>query len=397
MDAAFGGFERGRIRLSALAAEAALSLMGYTSLRPLPPPRLAIPHNMAHPDDLWRQIDTIPREQRDESAFASTIRMTKHDVWRKLADQVAGMAGIGPTPRHLQVIQVSMPSGRAPLHGLFNPPEAARPWVIVVHGLYDSKLSRYAVLLAQALIRQGFGVLLPDMRWHGCLLSRDWLPTLGIEEALDLLEWGRWLKRSHPGHPIGLLGCSIGGLDVIHALSQVEAGEVLQAGGIAISPPASLRGTLDTLDGVASFWTLGMDAVLRKFFQQALGTRMRALGIGRNGAGCFARFLDWLVSRLTRGPEFTTARFLDLADPGSRLPACQRPLLMLVSRNDPIYREPTAAHLVAQAKGNALVRVIETPGGGHIGQPGIYPQWMAEILNQFFSLAAGVSGPPITR
>jgi predicted alpha/beta-fold hydrolase len=70
---------------------------------------------------------------------------------------------------------------------------------------------------------------------------------------------------------------------------------------------------------------------------------------------------------------------------------------MLASRNDPIYREPTAARLVEQAKGNAFVRVIETPGGGHIGHPGIYPQWMAEILNQFFSLAAGVSGPPTTR
>jgi predicted alpha/beta-fold hydrolase len=397
MDAARGGFERARIQLSALAAEAALGLMGYTSLRPLPAPRLAVPHDLAHPADLWRQIDAIPREQRDESAFASTIRVAKRDVWRKLADQVAGMAGNGPTPRYLQVIQVAMPSGRAPLHGLVNPPEATRPWVIVVHGLYDSKLSRYAVLLAQALIRQGFGVLLPDMRWHGCLLARAWLPTLGPEEALDLLEWGRWLQRSHPGHPVGLLGCSLGGLDVIHALSQVEAGEVLQAGGIAISPPASLRGALDTLDGAASFWTLGLDAILRKFFQGALGTRMRALGIGRNSAGGFARFLDWRVSRLDRGPDFTAARFLDLADPGSRLPACQRPLLMLASRNDPIYREPTAARLVEQAKGNALVRVIETPGGGHIGQPGIYPQWMADVLQQFFRLAPGVFGPSTTR
>jgi predicted alpha/beta-fold hydrolase len=371
--------------------------MGHTALRPLPPPRLVIPHDVAHSDELWRQIDTIPREERDESAFASTIRMAKRDVWRKLADQVAGMAGVGSTPRDLQAIHLAMSSGRAPLHGLLNPPEAARPWVILVHGLYDSKLSRYAVILAQALIRQGFGVLLPDLRWHGCLLSRDWLPTLGIEEALDLLDWGKWLKRNHPGHSIGLLGFSLGGLDVIHALSRAEAGEVFQAGGIAISPPASLRETLNTLDGAASFRKLGLDAVLRQFFQRALGTRMRALGIGRYDAGRFAQFLDWLVSRLTLGPEFTTSRFLDLADPCSRLPACQRPLLMLASRNDPIYREPTAARLVEKAKGNGLVRVIETPGGGHIGQPGIYPQWMAEVFNQFFSLAPGVSGPPTTR
>jgi len=396
MDVALG-FARGWIGLSALAAEATLTLTGYTSLRPLPPPRLALPHDVPHLDDLWRQIDAIPREQRDESAFASTIRMTKNDVWRKLADQVTGMAGIGSTPRHLQAIHVAMPSGRAPLHGLFSLPEAARPFVILVHGLYDSKLSRYAVLLAQALVRQGFGVLLPDMRWHGCLLSRDWLPTLGLEEAQDLLEWGRWLKRGHPAHPIGLLGCSLGGLNVIHALSRVEAGEVLQAGGIAISPPASLRVTLDTLDRAASFWTLGLDAVLVRFFQRALETRMRALGIGRNRTKRFARFLDWRVSRLARGPEFTTSRFLDLADPCSVLPACQLPLLLLTSGNDPIYRMPTAAHLVEKTKGNSRVHVIETPGGGHIGQPGIYPQWMAEVLNQFFSLAPGVARPPTTR
>ena len=386
--------ERLRIAWSALFSEVALSLMGYGPLRALPTPRIATPSGIARLEDLWLHIERIPREDRHESAFASTIRVAKGDLRRKLSDQLAGMAGVGPTPWDFQAIHEAMPSPRAPLHALFRTPVATRPIVIVVHGLYDSKLSRYVVLLADALVRQGFGILLPDMRWHGRLLSRDWLPTLGIEEALDLLEWGQWLQRSLPGCPVGLLGFSLGALDVIHAISREASAEVLQAGGIAVSPPASLRRTLQTLDQRARLSDLGLDAFLRMFFQEALGTRMKALGVNGKGEGLFVRLLNWLVGRLALEPDLTTARFLDLADPHSLLPACRRPLLVLASRNDPIYREQTGGTLVEKAKGNPFVRVIETPGGGHTGQPGCYPQWMADVLNQFYSLTPGVSAAP---
>ena len=383
--------ERLRIAWSALFSEIALSLMGYGPLRALPPPRIAPPSGIARLEDLWLHIESIPREDRHESAFTSTIRMARGDLRRKLSDQLAGMAGVGPTPRDFQVIHEAMPSPRAPLHALFHTAGPARPIVIVVHGLYDSKLSRYVALLADVLVRQGLGVLVPDMRWHGRLLSQDWLPTLGIEEALDLLEWGQWLQRSLSGCPVGLLGFSLGALDVIHAISREASAEVFQAGGIAVSPPASLGRTLQILDERARLSDLGLDAFLRMFFQEALGTRMKALGLDGDGERLFVRLLNWLVGRLAMGPDLTTARFLDLADPHSLLPACRRPLLILASRYDPIYREQTSATLVEKAKGNPFVRVIETPGGGHMGHPGCYPQWMADILNQFYGLTPDVS------
>jgi hypothetical protein len=45
------------------------------------------------------------------------------------------------------------------------------------------------------------------------------------------------------------------------------------------------------------------------------------------------------------------------------------------------------------ADGNPLVHMIETPFGGHIGQPGHSPQWFATILATFFRYSRSVAEP----
>ncbi len=385
-----------QVRISSFLAEAALSVMGYGSLRPLPSPHLPIPGDVRCLADLWDHVESIPRRHRDESAFRSTIRVAKGDLWRKWADQYTRLARNGPAPPGFERIEgLVMGPPRAPLHALFRPPQPTKPIVIVAHGFFDSKLSRYLLFTAEALVRLGIGVLAPDMRWHGCLLSRDWLPTLGIEEGLDLLEWGRWLQRRHPGHPVGLVGFSLGALDVIHAFSHDPAAEILQAGGIAVSPPASLRQTLRTLDQRARLVDLGLNAFLRRFFQNALTVRMKELGLDVSGRGVFARFLEWMGSHRALGSDLTAARLLGRADLLPLLQCCRRPLLVLASDNDPVYLERTAIPLAEGARDNPFVRVIETSGGGHIGQLGTYPQWMADVFNQFFGLAPQVAGGEI--
>ena len=391
--------ERLGLAITSLLSEAGLSLMGCRPLPPLPSPRLPVPNGMHTLEELWGQVESVPRQDREESGFASTIRVAKGDMWRRWADQVPGMAGIGPAPSGFARVQgARLAPGRAPLHALFHPPGSSGPTVIVVHGLYDSKLSHYVLLTATALVRHGWGVLVPDMRWHGELLLRDWLPSLGIEEGLDLLEWGRWVQRQHPGRPVGLVGFSLGALDVVHALSHDAAGEVLRAGGIAVCPPASLHRTLQTLDGKARVTELGRNAFLRKFFQTALRIRTGRLGLDGSSQGLFGRFLEWLAAHGAGGAGLTVSRLLDLADPLPCLPRCRRPLLVLASGNDSIYLERTADKLAEAARANPFVRVIETPGGGHIGQLGTYPQWMADILYQLFSLGpeavAGSVSPP---
>jgi predicted alpha/beta-fold hydrolase len=379
--------ERVGLAITSLLSEAGLSLMGCRPLHPLPPPLLPVPDSIHTLEALWRQVEAVPRQDREESGFTSTIRVAKGDMWRRWADQVPGMAGIGSAPSGFAHVQVTtLAPGRAPLHALFHPPGSSGPTVIVIHGLYDSKLSRYILLTATALVRHGWGVLVPDMRWHGELLSRDWLPSLGIEEGLDLIEWGRWVQRQHPDRPVGLVGFSLGALDVVHALSHDAAGEVLRAGGIAVCPPAPLHRILQTLDRKARVAELGRNAFLRRFFQTALRIRTRRVGLDGSSQGLFGRFLEWLAAHGASGAGLTASRLLELADPLPLLPRCCRPLLVLASGNDSIYLERTAGRLAEAASANPFVRVIEIPGGGHIGQIGTYPQWMADILSQFFSL-----------
>jgi len=260
--------------------------------------------------------------------------------------------------------------------------------------LFDSKESRYIRIVAESFAAGGFGVLVPDMRWHGELLSSDWPATLGIVEGADLTAWGAWLARDHPS-PIGLVGFSLGALDVIHALARSGGSEIFRAGGIVFSPPANLEKTRRFLDTPASLFELGMESLLIGFFQQALAQRMRdlapadALASRAGSPGLFTRFLEWLAPRMSlTGPE----EVLRLADPKPKLAECRRPLLMVTTAYDPIYRSPTAPDLAAASAKNAWARAIETPHGGHIGQLGCYPEWCAGLFGRFFSLSSAVEG-----
>jgi predicted alpha/beta-fold hydrolase len=219
------------------------------------------------------------------------------------------------------------------------------------------------------------------MRSHGCLLSKEWLPTLGVEEGPDLLAWGRWLMKEYPGHPIGLVGFSMGGLDVLHGIGQPGAEEVFAAGTIAVSPAADLPRTMRYLDAKVYFADSGFSASFRTGFRSLL--RKRAKEIGMTGEGSFADTVDFLVSeRPELGP--TPEQFLVRADPAPSVARSRRPLLILVTSNDPIIPVSSISELDRAAAGNPFVHVIETPFGGHIGQPGYAPQWFASMLATFF-------------
>jgi hypothetical protein len=374
------------LRATALAQEASLAVLVRGALGPLPAPRRPLPAAGEGLGGLWRALSALPLGGRSESGFESTSRVVKHDAWRKHADQVSGLAGRGPTPAGWEEIDGEpMGGGRAPLHALFRPPAAGRPIVLLIHGLYDSKRSRYVLLAADALARSGCGVLLPDMRWHGCLLSPDWLPALGLEESLDLLRWARWAGGRHPGHAAGLLGFSLGALSVIHAAGRAEAAETLTAGAVAVSPPVVLDRTARTLDAEPRFADVGLNAFILKLFQRFLRLRLAQLGITGDLERPFAHFVDWLAPRLSGvAAGLTGERLLDLADPGPALAACHVPLLLVAARNDPIFSELTAAELARRVKANPYVHLVETPGGGHVGHLGTYPAWMAEVLHLFF-------------
>ncbi len=283
-----------------------------------------------------------------------------------------------------------MPPGRAPLRALFAPPGESSTIVIVVHGIFDSKFTKYVTVTADFLRRQGFGVLAPDMRWHGCLLAPEWLPTLGIEEGQDLVEWARFLKAKYPDSRIGLVGFSLGGLSVLHALGNEDWPTVFEAGGVVFCPASGLPDTLGDLDSPAPLVDYGLNGLFRTAFHGYLRTRTRRLPAPADRICLFRDFLNWLAGQPVFGSGSTAESILRKADPAPIVSRIKRPTLVLATSNDPIISRVGTSGLRTAATANPRVYVLETPRGGHIGQIGIWPEWTASLLATFFRYSPGV-------
>lgn len=267
--------------------------------------------------------------------------------------------------------------------------------MIVVHGIFDSKYTKYVQITADLLHRQGFGVLAPDMRWHGCLLEKGWLPTLGIKEGEDLVEWARFLRNDldegqYRDSPVGLIGFSLGGLSVLHALKGEEGGEAFQAGGVAVCPASGLPFTMDGLDAPAFPSDRGLTGLFRGAFRHYLKLRLRTLAVKPEKRRLFAGFLDWLVTQPPFGSAWTTEKLLEKADPAPIAAKTRRPALVLTTSNDPIISIVGSSELERAATQNAYLHVVRTPQGGHIGQIGLWPQWFGATLSTFFRYSPGV-------
>jgi dipeptidyl aminopeptidase/acylaminoacyl peptidase len=86
------------------------------------------------------------------------------------------------------------------------------PTVIVVHGLTACKRDHAVLLPAGMLHRNGFAVLLIDLRDHGDSTFEDGRYAAGTEEYRDVLGAWDWLQsaKGAPADRIGLVGISLG-------------------------------------------------------------------------------------------------------------------------------------------------------------------------------------------
>jgi len=375
-----------------------LLLAGCAGLKPLPTgPRAPAPGEIPptlSPEELWQRVEMdAPVPTRAESAWRSTTRMVGGDLSNKRRAQRQATACWEDPPAGFEVLDGVKAPGAAPLFAYLHRGRPDRPLVFVLHGLYDSRNSLYVRRTAEALAARGFGVLVPDLRWHGCLLSEDWLPGLGVFEAQDLVAWSAHLRRElGTERPVGLLGFSLGGLAVIHALAREEAPEAFRAGGVTLSPPAALGRLLPRLEGPSWFADRGLLTLIDRGFRRYLEKRVKDQNIpvppelaGRP----FQAVLRHVGEKLFPAPVGSDA-ILRFTDPVPALRAARRPLLVLTAADDPLFGSTVAAELGAAAAGQSRVRVIETPHGGHIGQLGLYPDWTLSLLLRFFALAPAV-------
>jgi fermentation-respiration switch protein FrsA (DUF1100 family) len=99
------------------------------------------------------------------------------------------------------------------------------PAVIVVHGIHSCRHDPVVLLPAGMLARNGFSVLMMDMRDEGDSDIEDGRSGWGSEEYLDILGAWDWLQSAQglPASRIGLMGESLGGSSAIIAMGEEQA------------------------------------------------------------------------------------------------------------------------------------------------------------------------------
>jgi uncharacterized protein len=115
---------------------------------------------------------------------------------------------------------------RLTIRGWWVPAEkAGAPAVIVVHGINSCRHDPVVLLPAGMLARNGFSVLMMDMRDQGDSDIEDRRSGWGSEEYLDVLGAWDWLRSAQglPASRIGLLGESLGASSAIIAMGEEPA------------------------------------------------------------------------------------------------------------------------------------------------------------------------------
>jgi dipeptidyl aminopeptidase/acylaminoacyl peptidase len=125
------------------------------------------------------------------------------------------------------------------LAGWYLPGEADAPAILITHGLNGCKCQPNVLLAAGMLHRNGFNVLVYDLRDHGDSEIEDGRAALGYDEHLDLLGAWDWLQAEKGFAPkrIGLYGQSLGGGTTLIAFSREPAA----AAAFVDSPYADLQ------------------------------------------------------------------------------------------------------------------------------------------------------------
>src|SRR3954453_10569545 len=257
--------------------------------------------------------------------------------------------------------------------------EAARPALIVVHGLFTSSRFDYVRQIAvRAFYEWGFNVAALDLRSFGMTELTSPAPsTGGWKGGLDILRLASYMKELG-STSVGALGISLGGGSVLNACDQEETTTDLDGGILAVSPPAVPK---------EAWARLSEDVprdhpryLLHRAFQAALALRVRS-GRWPPEAEDMNRVMEFVSAPyydVSADEIWTHARGVD------RVPDAKVPLLILHPEDDPIVKVEQARHLAAAAEENDLVRVWILPAGSHGLLEAADPQWTHAVYRMFF-------------
>jgi predicted alpha/beta-fold hydrolase len=350
-----------------------LASLERRSRRPLPVP----PERERTMDALMRDLHAIPDNLR-HSDFAE-LRMGFADISNFVVAQNREGAVIGyryPGQFNDHIVPGVDGERIAASIGL---QEAARPGLIVVHGLFTSSRFDYVRQIAvRAYYEWGFNVAAVDLRSFGMTELTSPAPTTaGWKEGFDILALARYLKELG-ATSVGTLGISLGGSAVLDACNYNDTATALDGGILAVSPPAVPKQVWERLSEPVP--RTHPRYPIHRAFEMALVSRVRS---GRwppeaeDMLGAMA-VVSAPYYKFDADQIWANARGLD------RVGDARVPLLILHPEDDPIIKVEQARMLADAAKENNLVRVWILPTGSHGLLEAADPRWTHAVYRTFF-------------
>lgn len=257
--------------------------------------------------------------------------------------------------------------------------QAARPGLVVVHGLFTSSRFDYVRQIAvRAFYEWGFNVAVIDLRSFGMTELTSPAPsTAGWKEGEDLIALARYL-RELGATSVGALGISLGGSSVLNASDLDDATEVLDGGILAISPPAVPE----------QVWARLSEPVPRRHPRYPIHRAFKAALISRVRSGRWPPEAE----DMPRVLEHVSAPYYGVsadeiwrrASGREHVPEAKVPLLVLHPEDDQIVKVEQARILAEAAAGNDLVRVWILPAGQHGLLETADAAWTQAVYRGFF-------------
>ena len=350
-----------------------LTRLEHRGKRPLPVP----PQRERTMDALIRDLDLVPAQLRHSNL--NELRRGLADISNFVVAQHREGAVVGyryPAQFKDHIVEGADGERIAASIAL---QEAARPGLIVVHGLFTSSRFDYVRQIAvRAFYEWGFNVAALDLRSFGMTeLTTPAPSTGGWKEGLDILALARYL-RELGATSVGALGISLGANSVLNASHYEETAAVLDGGVLAISPPAVPK----------EVWRRLSEPVPRNHPRYPIHAAFRAALTSRVRSGRWPEEAEDML----RVMEHVSAPYygVDAEEIWKRstgrdhIAEAKVPLLILHPEDDHIIKVNQARILEEAARGNDLVRVWVLPAGSHGLLEAADPRWTQGIYRIFF-------------
>ena len=257
--------------------------------------------------------------------------------------------------------------------------EAARPGLIVVHGLFTSSRFDYVRQIAvRAFYEWGYNVAAVDLRSFGMTeLTTPAPSTGGWKEGQDILALARYL-RELGATSVGAIGISLGANSVLNASHHEETAAVLDGGIIAVSPPAVPK----------DVWGRLSEPVPRNHPRYPIHMAFKAALTSRVRSGRWppeAEDMERVIEHVSAPYYGVSAEDIWRNSTGrDHISKTKVPLLVLHPEDDHIIKVDQARILEQAARGNDLVRVWVLPAGSHGLLEAADPRWTQGIYRIFF-------------